>query len=178
MVDTLITDGTLLLRLPGEPDVDAMVAACQDPDIPRWTLVPSPYTREDAVAWVAHARAVAAQGTELHLLVLDARDERLLGSAGLVSLDRVAGVGEIGYWLAREARGRGVMTRAIGLLRDHAADVLGLTAIDILAHRDNATSRRAAERAGFAPTGEERPCPRRDPPGPPDHVVHRWSASP
>jgi hypothetical protein len=34
--------------LPG--DVDAITAAVQDPDIPAFTMVPTPYTVEDAIA--------------------------------------------------------------------------------------------------------------------------------
>lgn len=175
MVGTRITDGTLLLRLPAVRDADALAAACQDPEIPRWTLVPSPYGREDALAWVEHARVTATAGTELHLLVLDADGEWLLGSVGFVTLDRCARYGEIGYWLAREARGRGVMSRAVELLRDHGARALGLERVELLVHRDNGASRRVAERAGFEPT-DLRPCLRRTADGPADHVAYLWSS--
>lgn len=152
-----------------------MTAACQDPEIPRWTLVPSPYALEDALAWVEHAGREAAARTGLHLAVLDARDgERLLGSVGFGSLDRAAGYGEIGYWVAREARGRGVSVRAVGLLREHGVRALGLTRVEILSHRDNAASRRVAERAGFAALPGLRPGPR--PGGPADHVAYVWSS--
>src|SRR5207244_871751 len=38
----------LVLRPPCEADVRALVAACQDPEIVRFTRVPSPYTEEHA----------------------------------------------------------------------------------------------------------------------------------
>ena len=177
MRETRISDGTLLLRLPGAQDVEAMVAACQDPEIPRWTSVPAPYTRADAEAWVTEAARAASAGSALHLLVLTAGGGRLLGSAGLVELDLAAGWGEIGYWLAAEARGGGVMTRAVRLLRDHGAGALGLRTLEILSHRDNAPSRRVAERAGFVDTGERRLAPRSAAGGAADHVVYAWSSS-
>ncbi len=50
----------LLLRPPTERDVDAITRACQDPYNQRWlSLLPSPYTREDAVAFV---HGIAARG--------------------------------------------------------------------------------------------------------------------
>ena len=49
---TLTTD-RLLLRPFGPQDTDAVHAACQDPDIQRWTTVPSPYEREHAEEFVA-----------------------------------------------------------------------------------------------------------------------------
>jgi RimJ/RimL family protein N-acetyltransferase len=75
-----------------------------------------------------------------------------------VGLD--AGAGEIGYWTAAEARGRGLTTRAVVLVRDWAHEALGLDTIEILAHRDNRPSQVVAERAGFTDTGETRTVPR------------------
>ncbi|MGH2801119.1 MAG: GNAT family N-acetyltransferase [Thermoleophilaceae bacterium] len=46
-----LSDGEIALRPFIEDDVPAITAACQDPEIPRWTLVPSPYTEEDARAF-------------------------------------------------------------------------------------------------------------------------------
>jgi RimJ/RimL family protein N-acetyltransferase len=155
-----LRDGDLVLRPKRRSDVDAITAACQDPEIPRWTLVPSPYTRADAEAYLAGSADEAAAGKAVNLLAVDARDGRLLGSFGLMELDREPGYGEIGYWVAAEARGRGVATRAVRLLADWAREELGLTRIDVLPHRDNAASRRVAEKAGFTDTGELVASPR------------------
>ena len=80
-----------------------------------------------------------------------------------MEVDRERGYGEIGYWTAAPARGRGAATRAVALLRDWAHAELGLSEIEILAHRDNRPSQRVAERAGFADTGELRAVPRMPP---------------
>jgi len=48
---TLHTD-RLVLSIPTEADIDAITAACQDPEVPRWTTVPSPYTRKNAVEFI------------------------------------------------------------------------------------------------------------------------------
>ena len=50
------------LRLKRNDDVEAMVAACQDPEIPRFTRVPSPYTRADALEWIGSARRLGGEG--------------------------------------------------------------------------------------------------------------------
>ena len=44
---TLTTD-RLLLRTPGPQDTETVFAAVQDPDILRWTTIPSPYLPEHA----------------------------------------------------------------------------------------------------------------------------------
>jgi len=47
-----ISDGVVRLRLHADSDVPAIVAACQDPEIPRWTRVPEPYGEADARGWL------------------------------------------------------------------------------------------------------------------------------
>lgn len=47
---TLTTD-RLLLRTVGPHDTDAVYDAVQDPDIQRWTTIPSPYLREHAAGF-------------------------------------------------------------------------------------------------------------------------------
>ena len=170
-----LTDGVIGLRALEERDVPAIVAACQDPEIPRWTRVPSPYTAEDARAYIAIARADAAVGVGLSLAITDEHDA-FIGTIGLMDVDRGRGTGEIGYWIAAPARGRGVTVRAIELLRDWAVREAGLTTLDILPHQDNVASRIVAERAGFPWTGELATI-RRMPPGRQQgYRVHRWRA--
>jgi RimJ/RimL family protein N-acetyltransferase len=152
-------DGDLILRPKRFEDVEAVTAACQDPEIPRWTFVPSPYTREDAEAFLRISAEEQAAGKSAHFLAVDA-DDRLLGSFSVMELDREPGFGEIGYWVAAEARGRGVATRGVRLLTQWARHELGLTRIEILPHKDNAASRRVAEKAGYRDTGELTGAPR------------------
>jgi len=170
-----ITDGVIGLRALEERDVPAIAAACQDPEIPRWTRVPSPYTADDARAYLAIARADAAVGAGLSLAITDTADA-FVGTIGLMDVDRGRGSAEIGYWVAAAARGRGVTVRAIVLLRDWAVREIGLITLDILPHADNVPSRVVAERAGFPWTGELASI-RRMPPGRQDgYRVHRWHA--
>ena len=170
-----LRDGDLVLRPARRSDVDAITAACQDPEIPRWTLVPSPSTRADAESYLARGAEEASAGKVVNLLAVDAGDGRLLGSFSLMELDREPGYGEIGYWVAAGARGRGVATRAVRLLADWGREALGLTRIDVLPHRDNAASRRVAEKAGFTDTGERVAAPRAGVEEP-VYAVYAWRA--
>jgi len=165
-----LTDGRLTLRPPRAGDIPALVAACQDPEIPRWTRVPSPYTEEHAHAWLA----TEVEG--VRLFIVDPED-RFLGTIALMEVDPARGYAEIGYWLAAEARGRGVASAAVALLRDWAAAELGLTLIEIIVHQDNAASLRVPERAGFESTRELRDAPARmERETGPVYVVFAWSA--
>jgi RimJ/RimL family protein N-acetyltransferase len=149
-----LRDGDLILRPKVPADADALTAAVQDREIPRWTVVPSPYTRADAEEYIARSAEAAAAGSSANLLAVDANDGRLLGSFSVMGLDREPGYGEIGYWVAADARGRGVATRALRLLSQWARHTLGLTRLEVLPHQDNAASRRVAEKAGYRDTRE------------------------
>lgn len=144
-----ISDGEIRLRLRTDADLPAIVAACQDPEIPRWTRVPDDYTEEAAREWAVQARTDAEAGNGIHLLVVDARTDELLGSAGLVHVDWEEGRAEVGYWMAREARGRGVATRAVRLVSIWSLENLPIERLQIHAEPDNHPSRRVAERAGY-----------------------------
>lgn len=170
-----LRDGDLVLRPKRREDLDAITAACQDPEIPRWTFVPSPYTRADAEAYFEHSAKEVAEGRAINLLAVDSQD-RLLGSFGLMELDREPGYGEIGYWVVAEARGRGVATRAVRMLADWARDELRLTTIEVLPHKDNLPSRRVAEKAGFVETGELVGSPRAEIEEP-IYAVYAWRST-
>jgi RimJ/RimL family protein N-acetyltransferase len=176
IVAPTLSDGLVGLRALRKSDIPALVAACQDPEIPRWTRVPRPYTTEDARRFLAIAATEAAAGEGIALAVAD-QEDRLVGTMGLFGLDG-RGRGEIGYWTAAPARGRGLTTRAVVLMRDWAHAELGLTTIEILSHRDNQPSQRVAERAGFADTGEIRSAPYMPPGRREGYKAFCWVAPP
>ena len=171
----VLRDGDLTLRPPRLDDADAVTAACEDAAIQRWTGVPSPYRREHADSWLSGLPAQAQAGEALTLLG-ESGDGRLAGSFSLLELSRGGGYGEIGYWVAAGLRGRGIATRAVGLLHAWGVETLRLRTIEILVHRDNAPSRAVALRAGFTDTGELRTMPRAEDAGPPAMIVYQWEA--
>ena len=50
-----LEDGSVRLRLRSDADLPAIVAACQDPEIPRWTRVPESYGVPEAREWAGEA---------------------------------------------------------------------------------------------------------------------------
>ena len=166
----ILTDGVITLRPPREEDIDAIYEACQDPEIQIWTNVPSPYHREHAVDYVER---VAQEPNTAAFLAFDG--DELVGSFGVMEIDRERAYAEIGYWVAAPARGRGVATRCVTILRDWAAEELGARLVELLIHEDNLPSKRVAERTGFLVTGERRAAPRAAEPGPPNHDVYAWT---
>jgi RimJ/RimL family protein N-acetyltransferase len=144
-----ISDDAVRLRLRTDADNPAIVAACQDPEVPRWTRVPEPYDEGSAAEWALESERQQQSGEGLHLVIADADSGGFLGSIGVHDIDRAEGRCNIGYFLAPEARGRGVMTRAVRILSRWAFQNLPVERIEITIDPSNAASRAVAERAGY-----------------------------
>ena len=154
--DWRLEDGVVAVRRWSDRDVPALLAACQDPEIVRFTRVPSPYAETDALEFLAAHAAELRAGRAAHFAVSEPSSGELLGSIGLSGLDWANLTGEIGYWTAAPARGRGVAARAVALLAAWALDSLGLARVEILVRPDNRASRSVAASAGFTHEGRLR----------------------
>ena len=147
----------LLIRPWRPEDADAVYEACQDPDIQRWTGIPSPYERAHADMFVNDkAPSMLAAGTAAPLGVFDLASGRLLGGHGLASKNPIRRSGEVGYWIAPEARGRGVALAATRAVATWAFLFFDLDRVTWSAEIGNHASRLVALRAGFRIEGEQR----------------------
>jgi RimJ/RimL family protein N-acetyltransferase len=150
-VQPTLIGARVLLRPWRADDVDAVFAACQDPEVQRWTVVPVPYRREDAETFVGEIAERTRAGGGALFAVVDGPAGELAGSIGL--FPPADGVGEIGYWSAAAFRGRGLMTEALGLLTRWAFEEVGLRRLELMVDPRNDASRRLGERAGFVVEG-------------------------
>jgi RimJ/RimL family protein N-acetyltransferase len=152
-----LTDGEVLLRGPRRADGPAIVAGATDPEVVRYTVVPSPYRPEDLDTILRIADEGWAAGTDAVFAVCDAsRPDELLGLLGLHGVElgtEPGGRGEIGYWMRPEGRGRGLMSRATVLATHWAVHELGLAVVTWYAVVGNEASRRVAEKAGYTIEG-------------------------
>jgi RimJ/RimL family protein N-acetyltransferase len=138
------------LRHPRDADAHAIAAACSDPEVARWTRIPSPYTLEDARGWIALSQSESTRESALLLVIAHASDDRVAGTVGLEVHDEPARHGEIGYWVAAQARRGGAGTRAVRMIGDWGIAALELPYIEIVISPDNEPSRALARRAGFS----------------------------
>ena len=130
----------LVLSVPTGDDLDRITEICQDVDIPEWTFVPRNYQRSDAEFFVEQVVAKGwSEGLELNWAIREAdagAPPDLVGMLGItLSGPENARTGEVGYWLAAAARGRGTMTRAVAALIDTAFDPSGPLALSALRWR-------------------------------------------
>ncbi|MFG2332337.1 GNAT family N-acetyltransferase [Streptomyces sp. NPDC048604] len=148
---TLTTDRLLLDAFVPE-DAEAVHASCQDPDIQRWTTVPSPYARSDAEYFLNGMVPDGWRSDSEYNFAVRLRDGgRPVAAAGLHHPN--AGTWEIGFWTDKEHRGRGYMTEAVLGLARWAFTSLGCTRLEWRAEVGNAPSRGVVEKAGFTMEG-------------------------
>ncbi|HVP75226.1 MAG TPA: GNAT family N-acetyltransferase [Gaiellaceae bacterium] len=138
-----LSDGVVTLRPWTEDDAAAIVECVDgDPEIARWLdQIPQPYGLEDALAFI---RGLGEQS----FAVTDLANGRVLGSIGVRWSDP-GDVGEVGYWLRADARGRGMASRALVLVSRWALSHEGVVRLQLRAAEENRASRRVAEKAGF-----------------------------
>lgn len=147
-----LADAVVTLRAWRDDDVEALAAACDDPETALWLdRLPSPYGEDDARAYLAHVLETTALGTMTHFAI--ELDGRLAGSISVRWDFWEAGTADVGYWVAPWARGRGVATRALHLVARWALEAGRAERLQLRADVDNAASLRVAERAGFRREG-------------------------
>ena len=140
---TVAADGdlpALVLSVPTGDDLDRITEICQDADIQEWTFVPRNYQRSDAQFFVEQVVFKGwSEGRELTWAIREAdagASPDLVGMLGItLSGPENARTGEVGYWLAAAARGRGTMIRAVAALIDTAFDPNGPLALSALRWR-------------------------------------------
>ncbi|MFH7600066.1 GNAT family N-acetyltransferase [Streptomyces racemochromogenes] len=147
-----LTTARLSLRPFAPCDAEEVYAACQDPEIQRWTVVPSPYEREHARAWVSEISPASwREDREYAFAVRLGEDGPLVASVGVHV--RGPGAYEIGYWTAKEHRGRGYTTEAVDRVARWLFTEVGAGRLEWRAAVGNAPSRAVAEKAGFRVEG-------------------------
>lgn len=150
-----IGDGFHLAPI-GPADKAAYLKHFADPVIGRMLLaVPVPYTEKDADSWIAH-RLNNAREREIQFGIR-LPNGFLIGAIGLVEgRSNAIYRGEVGYWLAAEYRGRGLMPRALRVFADYAFRELQLHKLTATTYPFNPSSSRALEKAGFSLEGRLR----------------------
>jgi RimJ/RimL family protein N-acetyltransferase len=134
--DPPLDDGVVRLRPWSAHDVDALVAAWEDEEIQKWTLVPEQRGSDHALRWIAAEQLRRDRGLALDLVIspAGADDRAVLGEVGVVPLAGGPSRAELGWWVAAPHRRQGIATRAVGLLADWLRTELEFT--DLFAEVD------------------------------------------
>jgi RimJ/RimL family protein N-acetyltransferase len=144
-------DDEVRLEPLGSAHLEGLAELGRDPDVQRFTYVPSPWVEGFERTWLG--RYDQPNGARAGFAIVDATSGEFLGMAALVRLDTAASEAEAGYIVAPAARGRGVAVRALRLLTEWSLQELGLERVELRIEVENEPSIRVAERAGFVREG-------------------------
>jgi RimJ/RimL family protein N-acetyltransferase len=125
--------------------VDDLVA---DPEVLRFTRIEEPAPDGFAREWIAAYESGRRDGSREGFAAVDG-DGGFLGLGLAPEIDREAGELELGYIVAKGARGRGVATEILRLLTRWAFDEVAAQRAYLIIDIENAASARVAERCGY-----------------------------
>jgi ribosomal-protein-alanine N-acetyltransferase len=147
----------LVLREITTDDAPALLAIHGDAETMRWFGTDPPpdlAAAKQLVQLFAGWRLQANPGTRWGLQRAD--DPRLLGSVGLFAWNRAWRKCSLGYELARDAQGQGLMHEALCAVLDWGFAQMQLHRVEAQVHPDNTASLRLVQRLGFQQEGRLR----------------------
>jgi RimJ/RimL family protein N-acetyltransferase len=151
----------LLVREPTQDDVDAIAPAFVDPDVGGEAGLPPFGPEMLRLVLETQLPQMRESGLLSAYVIEDTASRELLGGCALHHFDATRDVVEIGYWLFVEARGRGVATRVVRALAEHAF-ASGILRVEAHVRLANTASERVLERLGFEREGVKRRLLRHD----------------
>jgi RimJ/RimL family protein N-acetyltransferase len=149
---TLTGDG-IVLREWRSDDLDDLVVMLDDPDIARWTPMPSPFDVEAGIAYLKRAYQGRASGQRIQLAIT-AEGRLPLGEVLLFGVDLGLKEAELGYLVGRPHRRRGLAVGALSVLSAYAQSTLKLSRLLLRIDPGNLASTAVARRCGYRLTGE------------------------
>lgn len=157
MHEKMEIDDLYFLSPPGEAgDEAAYVQWLNEKQIYDRTLaIPFPYSESDATWFINHVRKEAERlGKAANWVIRRKTDGILIGGGGFHGFNPLKPhAAEIGYWLALPYWGKGIMTRAVGLICEAGRSEFGLVRIEAPIFAFNAASQRVLEKNGFVEEG-------------------------
>lgn len=120
----------------------------------RLLKIPYPYTDKDADFWIRFCLDMEAKNNRPNHFAIRRSDGFLVGGIGLqLGVGFTAHRAELGYWLAKDYRGRGLATGSTRVVVRYGFEELGLRRIEATAATHNTESHRVLEKAGFTREG-------------------------
>ncbi|MEV6602309.1 GNAT family N-acetyltransferase [Actinoplanes sp. NPDC051346] len=148
-----LTGDGVTLREWRDEDLEELVAMLDEPEIARWTPMPSPFDAEAGIAYLKRARQGRIGGQRIQLAIT-VDGGKPLGEVLLFGVDAGLREAELGYLVGAQHRRHGLASRALALLSGYARTTLGLSRLLLRIDAGNTSSTAVARRCGYRLTGE------------------------
>jgi len=106
------------------------------------------FAERNALNWFAQCRSSLAAQSAYEFGVFAPETGRLLGGAGLNTINHQNLLCNLGYWVRESAQGQGVASRTVHALLPYAFDTLNMQRVEIVVAQGNLPSEAVARRCG------------------------------
>ena len=150
-----LSDGNVVVRLPHDRDIEALVRYGDDPDVAEtvWVPIPTPCPRDVAAARLADFRNGWERENRFPptLIIATADTDEMIGVIFLRVREHDSI--ELTYGVAPAFRNRGIATAAAVLVSGWCLEELAASRVELRISQSNLASQRVAAKAGFSREG-------------------------
>ena len=146
----------VILRNWSLSDAKELKGVVQDKEIPRFTRVPVPYKLNDAKKFIRECKEKGKKKIEIGFAIVEKKNKTIVGSLGIMKINKQCKKAELGYLLGKEHRGQGFIAEAVRLALGFCFGKLKLNRVRISCSTKNKASRKVIEKTGAKFEGVER----------------------
>lgn len=141
MKDTMIGNRIYLALPVGKVSGFEIHECMKSGSIPKYiSVVPNPYTVEHGEAFLNYIKNTESDASNYQYGIFNKEDDKFIGMISLENVDEDNKKCELGYWVADEYRGKGLVKEASILLTKYAFSKLGMNKITAFVIKENTAS--------------------------------------
>lgn len=149
--DPIIVNEKIKLRRVHPSDAEALYEAVTESikELSPWMPWCSEgYSIKEARTWCESREEGWSRKKEYDFLIIDKREETLLGICGINNVNAEVRFANLGYWVRSSRTGQGIASAIVPMLAKFGFDRLNLNRIEIVVAEGNLVSQRVAEKTG------------------------------
>jgi ribosomal-protein-serine acetyltransferase len=141
------------IQLSDSPEIFKIIENCRD-YLREWLpFIDITKRVEDTEAFIRFSKSKASEHDKVYVIL---SDEKITGVISYKGTDYVNHKTEIGYWLAKDQQGKGIVTRACKILIENAFEKMGMNRVQLKVGINNVKSAAIPQRLNFTLEGIER----------------------
>ncbi len=140
----------LVLRPLEERDSSTLYDNVKEYELARWLVnLPHPYPEDGAIEFIKTTRELMKKGEAYELAIESKETSEVIGVMSFCRVDQKHRNAELGYWVAKDHRDKGIATEAASAILAFGFEELNLERIYTKCFVDNKPSQRVIEKIGM-----------------------------
>ena len=147
----------IILRSWKNEDVESLVEGLNNINVSKWlAAVPYPYTKKDAEEFIAYAKQLEQNASEIKLAIVLKENNKVIGGTTIQNINKKDGTCTGGIWLNEQYQKNGYGTEAFSIRAEYCFEMLGLRRLENGYFAGNEKSRKMQEKLGYKNEGIRR----------------------